>query len=65
VPGAPSTQGYRDDPGNLAWIASRVPAGRWGRADEIGWPVAFLATDAAAFVTGHTLIVDGGLTSSY
>lgn len=59
------TQLYRDDPANAAWIASRVPAGRWGRPDEIGWPIAFLATDAAAFITGHTLIADGGITSSY
>ena len=59
------TQRYRDEPGNAAWIAGRVPAGRWGRPDEIGWPIAFLSTEAASFITGHTLIVDGGITSSY
>lgn len=60
-----TTKPYRDDPANAAWLAARVPAGRWGLPDEIGWPVAFLATDAASFVTGHTLVVDGGITSSY
>jgi len=56
---------YRDDPANAQWIATRVPAGRWGRPEEIGWPIALLATDASSFVTGHTLVVDGGITSSY
>ncbi|MBT6205424.1 MAG: SDR family oxidoreductase [Rhodospirillaceae bacterium] len=46
-------------------MANRVPAGRWGRPDEIGWPIALLATDACAFVTGHTMVIDGGMTSSY
>jgi gluconate 5-dehydrogenase len=58
------TADFRKDPGHEDWIASSVPVGRWGRPDEIGWPVAFLCTDAAAFITGHTLIVDGGTTSS-
>jgi NAD(P)-dependent dehydrogenase (short-subunit alcohol dehydrogenase family) len=59
------TATYREGEGHEAWITSRVPVGRWGRPDEIGWPAAFLCTDAAAFITGHTLIIDGGTTSSY
>ncbi|MEM9131214.1 MAG: glucose 1-dehydrogenase [Actinomycetota bacterium] len=46
-----------------AWVASRTPAGRWGEVDELGGPAVFLASDAAAFVNGQTLFVDGGMTA--
>jgi NAD(P)-dependent dehydrogenase (short-subunit alcohol dehydrogenase family) len=38
----------------------KVPMDRWGEPHEIGRPVAFLASDDASFITGQTLIVDGG-----
>ena len=42
-------------------IVQQIPAGREGTPQEIAQAVLFLATDAAAYITGHTLSVDGGL----
>ena len=39
--------------------ARRSPAGRLGRLHELGWAVTWLCSPYAAFVTGHTLVVDG------
>jgi 2-dehydro-3-deoxy-D-gluconate 5-dehydrogenase len=41
-------------------ILERIPAGRWGRAEDIGGAAVFLASSAADYVTGHVLAVDGG-----
>ena len=35
--------------------------GRWAEPDEIAWPMLWLASDEASFITGATLMVDGGL----
>jgi gluconate 5-dehydrogenase len=45
-----------------AWISGRTPVGRWGELSEIGGAAVFLASDAASYVNGHTLYVDGGMT---
>jgi gluconate 5-dehydrogenase len=47
-----------------SWVESRTPAGRWAKPEEIGGAVVFLASDAAAYVNGHVLAVDGGLSTS-
>ncbi|HLG86628.1 MAG TPA: SDR family NAD(P)-dependent oxidoreductase [Alphaproteobacteria bacterium] len=48
----------------LAELLARVPLGRLGLPDDIANAVCFLASDESAFVTGTTLLVDGGITSS-
>jgi len=49
-----------DWPGFNTMILARTPAGRWGEADEVAGAAVFLASDAANFITGTTLPVDGG-----
>lgn len=46
------------------WLEKRVPAGRWGQTSELQGACIFLASDAASFVNGHILYVDGGITAS-
>lgn len=45
-----------------AKVISEEPIGRMGRADEIADAVLWLCSDAAAFIVGHALVVDGGQT---
>ncbi len=52
------------DPDFCAWLERRTPAGRWGQVEELQGACIFLASDAASFVNGHILYVDGGITAS-
>ena len=52
------------DPAFSAWLEKRTPPGRWGRVEELLGACIFLASDAASFVNGHILYVDGGITAS-
>ena len=52
------------DPEFSAWLEKRTPAGRWGKVEELVGACVFLASEAASFVNGHTLFVDGGITAS-
>jgi NAD(P)-dependent dehydrogenase (short-subunit alcohol dehydrogenase family) len=51
------------DPARRAWIEAKITLGRLGEVTDIMGPVVFLASDAAALVTGTHLIVDGGWTA--
>ncbi|MFD7453802.1 SDR family oxidoreductase [Kitasatospora sp. NPDC059827] len=55
-----NTQALQDDPARSTSILERIPAGRWGRADDLAGATVFLASDAAAYVHGTVLPVDGG-----
>jgi 2-deoxy-D-gluconate 3-dehydrogenase len=55
-----NTEALRADPVRSAEILSRIPAGRWGQAKDIGAAAVFLASPAAAYVHGTVLAVDGG-----
>ena len=50
----------RADPDRSAAILGRIPAGRWGAPSDIGDAAVFLSSDAARYVTGTILDVDGG-----
>ena len=51
------------DPAQYKTFAAQVPLGRWGELDEIGGLVVFLASDAASFITGAGISIDGGWTA--
>ncbi|MFN4153142.1 MAG: 2-dehydro-3-deoxy-D-gluconate 5-dehydrogenase KduD [Paracoccaceae bacterium] len=55
-----NTEALRADPVRNAAILDRIPAGRWGRADDIGEAAVFLSSPAAAYIHGAVLNVDGG-----
>jgi gluconate 5-dehydrogenase len=59
-----ATDALHKDPAFSAWIAGRAPMGRWGDPAELAGPAVFLASAAASYVTGHVLVVDGGLTAA-
>ncbi len=59
----PLTRHLVADEAFTSWVKVRVPLGRWGRVDDLVGAAVFLASDAASFVTGHVLYVDGGVTA--
>jgi NAD(P)-dependent dehydrogenase (short-subunit alcohol dehydrogenase family) len=57
------TQFARGDDTTEQGLLARVPMQRWATAEEIAGPAVFLASDAASFITGQSLVVDGGLSA--
>ena len=57
------SRGARENKERNAMIMSRSPLGRWAQPAEVADPVLFLASDAARFMTGTVMLVDGGYTS--
>ncbi|MDQ4145608.1 MAG: SDR family oxidoreductase [Actinomycetota bacterium] len=53
----------REDPDTEKFVIDMVPMKRWGRVEDIVGAAIYLASDASAFVTGTTLVVDGGQTA--
>lgn len=58
------TRSLSDDDAFNTWLTARVPMGRWGELPELAGAAIFLASDAASYVNGHVLTVDGGMTAS-
>jgi glucose 1-dehydrogenase len=64
-PGAtitPINRAWIDDPEKRTMVESHIPMGRAGTAEEMAAVTVFLCSDEAAYITGQTLFVDGGLT---
>lgn len=57
------TSALAQDPAFTDWLSKRVPAGRWGKVEELVGATVFLAAPASDFVHGHLLYVDGGMTA--
>tara|TARA_R110001632_G_scaffold165575_2_gene284043 strand:+ start:170 stop:940 length:771 start_codon:yes stop_codon:yes gene_type:complete len=55
-----NTEALRNDPDRSESILARIPAGRWGNPEDFAGPVVFLCSEAASYMSGSILLVDGG-----
>jgi len=61
LPGNVATPGFADmSEEHQRRMLSSIPMGRYAEPEEVGWAVRFLASPEAGYITGQTLIVDGG-----
>jgi NAD(P)-dependent dehydrogenase (short-subunit alcohol dehydrogenase family) len=49
-----------DEPDQMADVLKHIPLGRMGTPDEAAWPIVFLASPAASYITGQSIVIDGG-----
>lgn len=59
------TQALQDDPAFHDRVCQVTPVARWGEPEELGAAAVFLCSPGAAYVNGHLLLVDGGMTTSF
>ncbi|PKB43568.1 2-deoxy-D-gluconate 3-dehydrogenase [Cellulophaga sp. RHA19] len=55
-----NTEALRNNPERAESILARIPAGRWGKPEDFAGPVVFLASEAANYMSGSIVLVDGG-----
>lgn len=68
APGAietPINKSLLNDPAKLEPLLRNIPLGRMGKPEEVAGMVAYLASEEAAYVTGSTFVIDGGLMRNY
>jgi gluconate 5-dehydrogenase len=59
----PFMDGHLSKPEVAETLKKRIPLGRWGQPEDVVGPTLFLASEAANFITGEVILVDGGLTT--
>jgi NAD(P)-dependent dehydrogenase (short-subunit alcohol dehydrogenase family) len=57
------TTALTQDPVRMAEFTAKIPLGRWGKLEEVGALAVFLCSDAAGFITGTDILIDGGWTA--
>jgi len=57
----PTTEDLKENPEQMEELLSEIPLGRIGKPEEVAELALYLASDAASYVTGATLIIDGGM----
>jgi len=55
-----NTADLRKDTKRSEAIFSRIPAGHWGKPEDLSGPIVFLSSDASNYIHGSTILVDGG-----